>query len=212
MNLNYNFIEKLLRLNEIEKNKLIDNLFFEIEKIHSEKSNENNWINTYQTELNLSLYKHGLIRKPGLEDYIITDYIKNNLYILKNRELSRIILDNSLLKIKILDNGIDIKSGDKFEDKIRDYVDLNIIAFYDAKFSSDLLNKVIDNNNKNKFLKIFSIYTAHFYLDLLIQKNRIKDKDKILKIEEMLEFIFDSYDQFTNYIPKWLKLKGDVAK
>lgn len=203
MNLNYNFIEKISKLNKSEKRELINKLINEIGIIHSEKQFEDNWIELYQTELNLSLYNHGLIRKPGLEDYIITDYIKNNMYILKNRELSRSILDNSLLKININDN-IEIQSGEKFGDKIRDFVDLNIIAFYDAEFSSEFLKKIISDNNKNKFLKIFSIYTAHFYLDFLIEKNKINNEDEKIKIEEMLNFIIDSYDQFTNYTPKWL--------
>lgn len=203
---NYNFVKKLLKLNDSQKNDLLNNLIIEIHNIHSEKLNDNNWLEVYQTDLNLSLYKHGLIRQPGLDDYIITDYIKNNLYILKNRELSRSILDNSILKIEVNNNcDVEIKLSEKFEDKIRDYVDLNIIAFFDPKFSSDLLNNVINNNNRNKFLKIFSIYTAHYYLDLLIIKNNLKDENEKIELQEILDFIFDSFEQFTNYIPKWMK-------
>lgn len=208
MNLNYkNFIENLSKLNNDDKRNLAENIVNKIESIHLKKSEKNNWIDLYQTDVNLSMYEHGLIRRAGLKDYILTDYIKNNIYYVKDRGLSKTIINNSIFDIDISDiQNINLLESEKYKDWIMDFVELNVISYFDKEFANYIISKFIKFEDKNKFYKILSLYSAHYCLDMLVYLNK-NTKDKEDKLEELVEisnYIFEIYEDFTIHKPKWV--------
>lgn len=200
-----NIIKIISNLSDSEQDILIENIYQVVDKIHDEKLQED-WLDMYNVEINLSLFNHGLIKSSGLKDYILSDYLQNNAFFIKDRKISRLIKNSSILDIKIYDDlNVEVSKSEKFGDKILDYLDLNIIAFYNEKFAKKLMNRLINTNHKLRFLKLFSIYSSKYLIDLIVEKDKIENEEEIEKYNEIIEYIIDSFDDFTNYIPKWMR-------
>lgn len=211
MNCNFNlFIDRLKKLNRDEKEILAKNIYSKMHEIHKIKDYDINWEEVYQEEVNLTLYKNGLIRSPKnkqliLKEYILTDFIKENFYYVKDRSVSKVIDDNSILRIEILDDlEVNIVESDRYTDKILDYICLNVIAYFDKEFANIFVNNMTLKSNM-KFFKVLSLYTAKYCLDLLVLISNSNNEDDCQSMAEVVDFIFESYDDFTRYMPKWLE-------
>ncbi|WP_311487802.1 hypothetical protein [uncultured Helcococcus sp.] len=201
-----NFLKKIKNLNGEEIDRLSDNICQSLSDIHIEKGSDINWMDEYIIDKNYSLYRHGLIKKQGLKDYILIDYINENIHLLKDRIVSRSIKDSSIIASDFDDNfNISFEKSDKFSDKIVDYLDLNIIAYVNKDLAKVLVNKINDNKFNIKFYKLFTYYTAKFTIDLIDGMSELNNKEDKEKYEAIIEFIFDSYDDFTLIKPKWLE-------
>ncbi|WP_297377371.1 hypothetical protein [uncultured Helcococcus sp.] len=201
-----NFLKKIKNLNGEEIDRLSDNICQSLSDIHIEKDSDINWMDEYIIDKNYSLYRHGLIKKQGLKDYILIDYINENIHLLKDRIVSRSIKDSSIIASDFDDNfNISFEKSDKFSDKIVDYLDLNIIAYVNKDLAKVLVNKINDNKFNIKFYKLFTYYTAKFTIDLIDGMSELNNKEDKEKYEAIIEFIFDSYDDFTLIKPKWLE-------
>lgn len=201
-----NFLKRIKNLNGKEIDRLSDNICQSLSDIHIEKDSDINWMDEYIIDKNYSLYRHGLIRKQGLKDYILIDYINENIHLLKDRIASRSIKDSSIIATDFDDNfNISFEKSDKFSDKIIDYLDLNIIAYVNKDLAKLLINKINDNKFNIKFYKLFTYYTAKYTIDLIDDMSELKNKEDRDVYESIIEFIFDSYDDFTLIKPKWLE-------
>ena len=201
-----NFLKKIKNLNGEEIDRLSDNICQSLSDIHIEKDSDINWMDEYIIDKNYSLYRHGLIKKQGLKDYILIDYINENIHLLRDRIVSRSIKDSSIIASDFDDNFIiSFEKSDIFSDKIVDYLDLNIIAYVNKDLAKVLVNKINDNKFNIKFYKLFTYYTAKFTIDLIDGMSELNNKEDKEKYEAIIEFIFDSYDDFTLIKPKWLE-------
>lgn len=54
--------------------------------------------------MNLSLFKHGLIKNQGLKDYVLIDFFNSITFLLKDGSSSRLIKNNSIFKLIINDD------------------------------------------------------------------------------------------------------------
>lgn len=201
-----NFLKKIKNLNGEQIDRLSDNICQSLSDIHIEKDSDINWMDEYIIDKNYSLYRHGLIKKQGLKDYILIDYINENIHLLRDRIVSRSIKDSSIIASDFDDNFIiSFEKSDIFSDKIVDYLDLNIIAYVNKDLAKVLVNKINDNKFNIKFYKLFTYYTAKFTIDLIDGMSELNNKEDKEKYEAIIEFIFDSYDDFTLIKPKWLE-------
>ena len=89
-----NIIKIISNLSDSEQDILIENIYQVVDKIHDEKLQED-WLDMYNVEINLSLFNHGLIKSSGLKDYILSDYLQNNAFFIKDRKISRLIKNSS---------------------------------------------------------------------------------------------------------------------
>lgn len=202
------FLRKIKNITKEEEDILAKNISSSLLDLHSSKNYDINWQEEYIVDINLSLYQHGLLKDQGLKDYVLVDYLNSNTFLLKDRATSKLIEDNSLLKLDIDDDlNVQYKTSDKYGDKIIDLLDLNIIAFYNSNLARKIFEYKFDKNDSRRIYKLFVFYTAKYTIDLIVEKNKIRNEDELLIYNDIIDFIFDSYDDFTLFIPKWLKSK-----
>ncbi|MGY3776255.1 hypothetical protein [Helcococcus sueciensis] len=202
------FLEKMNKLTDEEENILAKNISSLLLEIHSEKISNVNWEQEFTDEMNLSLFKHGLIKNQGLKDYVLIDFLNSNTFLLKDRSVSRLIKDNSIFNLKINDDlSLSYELDKKFGDKILDLVDLNSLAYYNPSFAKKIFIYKSKNINSKKAYKLFTYYSAKYTIDLIVKKSKVNpdNEDLLLEYQEIIDFIFDSYEDFTIYEPKWLK-------
>ena len=201
-----NFLKKIKNLNREEIDRLADNICQSLSYIHIEKGSDITWMDKYIIDKNYSLYRHGLIKKQGLKDYILIDYINENIHLLRDRIVSRSIKDSSIIASDFDDNfNISFEKSDIFSDKIIDYLDLNIIAYVNKDLAKAIMNKLNNNKFNIKFYKLFTYYTAKYTIDLIDDVSELKNKEDREEYETIIEFIFDSFEDFTIIKPKWLQ-------
>lgn len=199
-----NFISKIKNIDEKKLSILSKNIVNNINDIHLEKNYQKKWLDEYEISINLSLFNHGLNRDNGVNDYILIDYINANKYIIKNRGMSRLIDSSSILNINIDDDlNTNIIKSDSFGDKIIDYLDLNIIAYYNRFFAKKLIDLFFDIDNNIRFYKLFSFYSAKYTIDLINYKNTLTKKDDIDLVQDIIDFIFYTYEDFSLNKPNW---------
>lgn len=202
------FLRKIKNITKEEEDILAKNISSSLLDLHSSKNYDINWQEEYIVDINLSLYQHGLLKDQGLKDYVLVDYLNSNTFLLKDRATSKLIEDNSLLKLDIDDDlNVQYTTSDKYGDKIIDLLDLNIIAFYNSNLARKIFEYKFDKNDSRRIYKLFVFYTAKYTIDLIVEKNKIRNEDELLIYNDIIDFIFDSYDDFTLFIPKWLKSK-----
>lgn len=202
------FLRKIKNITKEEEDILAKNISSSLLDLHSSKNYDINWQEEYIVDINLSLYQHGLLKDQGLKDYVLVDYLNSNTFLLKDRATSKLIEDNSLLKLDIDDDlNVQYKTSDKYGDKIIDLLDLNIIAFYNSNLARKIFEYKFDKNDSRRIYKLFVFYTAKYTIDLIVEKNKIRNEDELLIYNDIIDFIFDSYEDFTLFIPKWLKSK-----
>lgn len=202
------FLEKMNKLTDEEENILAKNISSLLLEIHSEKISNVNWEQEFTDEMNLSLFKHGLIKNQGLKDYVLIDFLNSNTFLLKDRSVSRLIKDNSIFNLKINDDlSLSYELDKKFGDKILDLVDLNSLAYYNPRLAKKIFLSKSKNINSKKTYKLFTYYSAKYTIDLIVEKSKVnpENEDLLLEYQEVIDFIFDSYEDFTIYRPKWLK-------
>ncbi len=202
------FLEKINKLSDEEEIILAQNISSLLLEIHGVRSSSVNWKQEFTDEMNLSLFKHGLIKRQGLKDYVLIDLLKLNTFLLKDRSVSRLIKGNSLFNLVINDDlTLKYEIDEKFGDKIIDLVELNVLAYYRPSLAKKIFDASFEDFNSKKIYKLFAYYCAKFTIDLIIEKSKINPRQKELHLEyqEIIDFIFDSYEDFTIYKPKWLE-------
>lgn len=200
-----NFLKKIQDLSSEDTSELSNSIYNQLVKIHKNKNYEDNWLEEFTIDLNLSLYNHGLTKKHGLNDYILIDYLNLNNHLLKNRSKSLLIKNSSIIDGRLNDNLVEFQNSDKYGDWIIDYTDLNLIAYFNEDLANQIINKVLENNNSIKFYKLFTFYTAKYTIDLINERDKIKEKQDKEFYDEIINYIFDSYEDFTITKANWIK-------
>lgn len=205
MKLNYNkYFDKLNKLNSNEKKIYINNLreyFLDCHNITSDGS----WYDKFLIDVNYSMFQHGLIRNQGYRDYLVIDYLKENLYLCEDREMYRLIENSSFIELGFNESlNIEKPFSNEYGDFVKDYVDLNLIAFYDKELARAIVKTMGLNFRNITFAKLFKIYTAKFMVDILVQKDKIKDEETLLIYNNFIDFIYEEYEDFTKYKPNWV--------
>lgn len=198
-----NLADFLAQVNAIDAKILSDEIVSKVEEIHKTKSDKKDWPEEYSHFLNISQYEYGLLTNKGLRDYLLVDYINKNKYIINNRIKSQLIKNSILLNKSILESkDVSYEKSDNFGDKIIDYLDLNVIAYYNKELAKNIINKA-NKDNSIKFYKLFTFYTCKYTLDMIRKKESVKDKEYKKEYEKIIDFIFDSYEDFTENRPNW---------
>ena len=202
------FLKKINNLSDEEENILAKNISSLLLDVHEVKDSTVNWKQEFTDEINLSLFKHGLIKNQGLKDYVLIDFLNSNTFLLKDRSVSRLIKDNSIFNFVINDDlTLNYHLDEKLGDKIIDLVELNTLAYYRPSLAKKIFEAKFENLSTKKIYKLFTYYSAKYTIDLIVEKSNInsKDEDLLIEYQEIIDFIFDSYDDYTVYKPKWLK-------
>ncbi|MDO4605368.1 MAG: hypothetical protein Q4B23_05260, partial [Helcococcus sp.] len=175
------FLEKINKLSDEEEIILAKNISSLLLEIHGVRSSSVNWKQEFTDEMNLSLFKHGLIKRQGLKDYVLIDLLKLNTFLLKDRSVSRLIKGNSLFNLVINDDlTLKYEIDEKFGDKIIDLVELNVLAYYRPSLAKKIFDASFEDLNSKKIYKLFAYYCAKFTIDLIIEKSKINPRQKEL--------------------------------
>ena len=195
-------IKKPLLENEIDR--LSNNIVDFLKNKHNITSESDNFTEEFNDLVNLYLYEHGLVEEKGLKDYILIDHIEVNRFLIKNRKSTRILFGFSLLDLEIFDNfSIKPLETASFGDYIEDFVALHIISIKNNELANQILNKYGELDRK--FFRLLSFYTAVFCLHLISKKDKEKNEIKKSKIQSLIDYIYESYEDFTVEIPTWYK-------
>ena len=178
-----------------------------MEKFHKSKITENiDWEKKFLTKSNYLFYIHGLSEDIGDRDYILIDYIQDNIHLTKNTPIN-------LLHGKINDKNIRVYDGDKLDfrglkeieygDGVFDFVDINKIAIDYPKFAQGVLDGYFNGKRPSrKFFRLLSLYQAYVILYNKVDKNI--DKDHNLD-ENQIDDLMKMYDDFNRLLPSWAK-------
>lgn len=202
------FLKKINNLTNEEEIILTKNISSLLLEVHEVKDSTVNWKQEFTDEINLSLFKHGLMKNQGLKDYVLIDLLNSNTFLLKDRSVSRLIKGNSLFNLIINDDlTLNYEIDEKLGDKIIDLVELNTLAYYKPSLAKKIFEAKFKNLNSKKIYKLFTYYSAKYTIDLIVEKSKVNssDEDLLLEYQEIIDFIFNSYEDFTRYNPKWLE-------
>lgn len=178
-----------------------------LKKIHSipvKNIKTDYWHNHVKTKVNFLLYRHGLQEAKEDRDYILIDYLNENMYLTKNTSTNLLYTNLNDKNIRIYDKDkIDIRGLKELDygDGIADFVEINKIAINHPDFARGVLDSY--NANKpipRKLYRLLSFYQVYQILESLVN---IRDgQDPYLKAEE-IEEIFKMYEDFSNIKPSW---------
>lgn len=204
-------LKEFLAKSDEEKQFSIGKKFgFLLEKFHKSKITENiDWEKKFLTKSNYLFYIHGLSEDIGDRDYILIDYIQDNIHLTKNTPIN-------LLHGKINDKNIRVYDGDKLDfrglkeieygDGVFDFVDINKIAIDYPKFAQGVLDGYFNGKRPSrKFFRLLSLYQAYVILYNKVDKNI--DKDHNLD-ENQIDDLMKMYDDFNRLLPSWAKWNG----
>lgn len=179
-----------------------------LKKIHMKKIDSNldyDWHKKVETKINLLLYRQGLSKNNGVNDYILIDYLQNNSYICKNTSSNILYEGLNEKNIRIYDeNKIDIRGLKDLNvgDGISDFVNINKIAIKSPEFAKGVLKSYFkDEQVSRKFFRLLSLYQAYYLLESLVN---IREKRESYLDEEEISDIFSMYDKFSTIIPSWV--------
>lgn len=179
-----------------------------LKKIHMKKIDSNldyDWHKKVETKINLLLYRQGLSKNNGVNDYILIDYLQNNSYICKNTSSNILYEGLNDKNIRIYDeNKIDIRGLKDLNvgDGISDFVNINKIAIKSPEFAKGVLKSYFkDEQVSRKFFRLLSLYQAYYLLESLVD---IREKKESYLDEEEIAEIFSMYDNFSTIIPSWV--------
>lgn len=192
-------------LNHIEEEdyeNLSDSIVKLLKSYHKDKI-EKDWEEKYTNTINLTIYNHGLLKKYGMKDYVLSDFVDRNKFLIKNRNTSKIL--NCRLKDLTFDSDLNIclNFKDDVGDYILDFLDLNRIALYHPKLSKLIVDKYFENKPDRRFFKLLSLYTAVDCLNFLIVIENEKDPDNKEILVDKFDRIFAMYEDFTREKPTW---------
>ena len=181
-----------------------------LEKFHKSKITENvDWEKKFLTKSNYLFYIHGLSEDIGDRDYILIDYIQDNIHLTKNTPIN-------LLHGKINDRNIRIYDDNKLDfrglkeidygDGVFDFVDINKIAIDYPKFAQGVLDGYFNGKRPSrKFFRLLSLYQAYVILYNKVDKNANKDHNLD---DNQINDLMQMYDEFNRLLPDWVKWYG----
>lgn len=168
--------------------------------------NHGDWYKNIQTKLNLLLYRQGLNKNNDLNDYILIDYLNDNLYICQNTSPNILYQNLSDKNIRVYDyKELDIRGLKeiKIGDGVSDFVSINKIAIDHPDFARGVFHSYHEGELvSRKFYRLLSFYQAFVILKSLID---IREKKKSYLNEDQIKQILDFYSDFSEIVPSWIR-------
>lgn len=181
---------------------LADNLIHYLENASKKKDNSSE---DFVDITNLFLFEHGLLSNTGLKDYVLVDFLKSNSFLVKDIKLPKYIFDSSILEINIEEDlSLSKLSLNKYFDIYKEFVAINAISKSNPYLCNLIVEKMGDRIFDRKFFRILSYYTAVYCLHLRIDIEKEKNDFQKDELNEKLEYMFDIYEDFTQWNPNWL--------
>lgn len=204
-NENIRLMDLIEDLGEEEKNELVEKIVAKLKDKHH-LLDDDSWLEAYNNKISLVLYNHGLSSATGLKDYILVDFIEANNFLLNDRDSFK-IYNLKLENIYLEERNVVFKTRDKNEsgDYIMDFLFLHDLARIDEDFATNLLKKYFDGEPGRKFFRLLSFYTAVSSLDLITKYNSIIDPLEKEKLGEKINYLFETYEDFSEEYPLWYK-------
>lgn len=191
------------RIEERDYELISDNIVSYLKGIHSKEVFENDWEDEYIGLMNLAVFNHGLIKKIGLKDYILVDFIEKNKFIIKDRKTSKTLEKHSLMDLVFDDKFNIMKTKTTNGDYVVDFYTLNVIAIEHPKLAKMIVSKYFSGGVNRKFFRLLSLYTAVYCLNLIAKIDQYPQCNEYY--QNRLDNIFDFYEDFTVEIPTWFK-------
>lgn len=194
---------KYIKLNDDQVDILSDNIadYFKEMSNTSDNVSREGFIDL----TNLYLYEHGLIENKGLKDYVLTDFLESNQYLISDRKVPTYLFETSLMDLRL---GSDLSlldyTDNEYFDIFKEFVVLNVLSINNEKLSKEVLKKTGIQVDR-KFLRILSYYSALYCVHLTILMDREEDVDQRLVLDEKMKDMFDLYEDFTIFTPNWFK-------
>ena len=164
-----------------------------------------NWNDVFTTKSNYLFYMHG-VSEIGDKDYILIDYIKDNIHLTKNIPATYLYQKLDTKNIFINDNnkfylfGLEFKSQG---DKVFDFVWINKIAVDYPEFARGVYRSYFkDHEPTIKFYRLLSLYQAYVILDNIVAMRN--EKPAYLSKRE-IDGMLGMYDNYNLYRPNWIK-------
>lgn len=193
------------KIDDKEAEILSDNLIAYFENANKKKTNPSE---DFVDIANLFLFEHGLLTNTGLKDYVLVDFIKNNNFLVKDIKAPKNIFDSSILELNIeKDLSISNTKANRYFDIYKEFVAINAISKSNPYFCNMVIDKFDRKLLDRKFFRILSFYTAVYCLHLRIDIEKEIDQDRKDELNEKLDYMFDVYEDFTEWNPKWLNTK-----
>lgn len=203
--------EKLITLNKEKQYNLGVIAGEYLKQIHSisAPNDATDWFDRYSTKIDSKIlsYKSCGINLKCSE--ILMKYIKDNIYLLKNRpqclqhgdyHVGNMII-TPLNELGIIDfNRYDY--GDPWEEFNR----ITWCAEISPDFASGYINGYFNNNVPDIFFKLMLLYIATNQLGSISWAKSFGEKE-INTLLKQTETLYEWYDGFSNYIPCWYKSK-----
>ena len=145
---------------------------------------------------------HGVSDFIGDDDYILIDYINDNKHLTKNLKACSILGKVNFQNIEISDDlEINITSQ-QWGDKIFDFVNVNQAALVSKEFAKGVFEEYFKNEKVPiKFFRLLSLYQAYIILTNIVNsRNNKTDLD-----DEETNGLLNMYDNFNQFIPKWIE-------
>ena len=152
---------------------------------------------------NLYLYEHGLISEKGLKDYILTDFLESNRFLVKNKIVPNNLFDETILDLDI-DSEFDIIGKKKLSyfDVYKEFVAVNVLSINNPELAKEIVRKA-DIMMDRKFFRILSYYSALYCIHLIIKKDEETSEERIEEYNCKLDKMFEIYEDFTIFTPNW---------
>lgn len=180
-----------------------------LKKIHSipvKNVKPDYWHNYIKTKVNFLLYKYGLQETIEDRDYILIDYLNENIYLTQNTSTNLLYTNLNDKNIRVYDKDkIDIRGLKDLEygDGISDFVEINRIAIENPDFARGAITSYNEDKTiPRKFYRLLSFYQVYTILDSLVKIR--SGENSTLSLEE-IEEIFKTYEDFSNIEPFWSK-------
>ena len=163
------------------------------------------WNEAFTTKSNYLFYMHG-VSDIGDDDYILIDYIRDNIHLTKNLVSTYMYPGLDVNNILINENEDILLTGLDFSnigDGVFDFVWVNKIAIDNKNLAKGIFDGYFSEEKASiKFFRLLSLYQAYVILDNIVALRN--DKETYLS-EEEIKSLQKMYDNYNQYIPSWIK-------
>ena len=146
------------------------------------------------------------IKNPMEKDYVLTDFIKSNGFIISPLRVSRDPFKLSIMDLPIDfdENNLDANPNIRFN-IYKEFVFLTEASRFNRYLVRDIVRKLEFSNMDRRFLRILSLYSAIYCLELRLKIEEEESLDVREDLDARINYLFESFDDFTHFTPSWLR-------
>lgn len=151
---------------------------------------------------NLYLYEHGLVRNKGLKDYLLSDFLANNRFLVSQKKVPYDLFDHSILDLEIKDGIFINEEINSYFDIYKEFVALNLLSMTNPQIPLQVI-QLMNIKFDRRFMRILSYYSAIYCLHLIVEKEKNQAINE--QLDYKLNYMFELYNDFTTEQPAWYK-------